>query len=872
MHMEEKKCSAKFVEALDKYVNEGISPFDVPGHHMGNISNEMISLIGKKTYQCDVNAPVGLDNLAHPTGVIKAAEEDMARTCHSDHAFFLINGTSSGLLAAVMTVCKPNEKIILPRNVHKSVTNALVISGAVPVYVAPQLDTNMEIANQPSLEDYKKAINRYPSSKAVVVINPTYFGVVTPLKELVDYAHKKGMIVIADEAHGAHYYMTDKEPLSAMDAGADIAAVSFHKTAGSLTQSSVLLLKGDKVSPIKIQETLNLINTTSPSNLLIGSLDAARAFIDAHGASEYDRIISLADYAYNEINKIPGFKVRGEDYFKACGCYGYDKTKLLIELDRLDLNGYELYRLLKNEYHIQIELAETYVVLCILALGNTMAHITNLIKALKNISKNHFHKNQTYPTHNFAFQYGYMLTRPRTAFFAPSKLEKLENVNGCISKESIVIYPPGIPVILPGEIFTSDIIEQIKDASKKDCTILSNHFNQGLVEVIDETKWKRFSYYKNKLSDFVYNKITYPRSDGFHVSFEGDNHDGTIILLPFRKDVWRNKGADAFVEFKNIIFNIAKFEKVFVGIHPSVFKKYNPIFQNIENVYPFKVKYNDSWARDNTLIFVKNDKDEVRSVDFRFNAWGGTVDGLYSNYQDDDALGSFLTKKFNLKTYKLPSFVLEGGSIAYDGKGTLIVTEACLLSKGRNPQYSKNEIEEILKVYLGVSEVIWIPHGIIGDETNEHVDNIVAFARPGTVLLSWPNSNNKAQYQAASKALKILENSVDASGNKLNVIKIKMPSPIYLTKKEASSIKEDKYNAKPRLEGDDLLASYINFYQSDKFVLLPQFGVKEDLITLHQFESIFPDKKIIPIYSKEILIGGGNIHCVTMQIPKGALK
>lgn len=870
--MENNKAKTPFVDALKKYVNEGISPFDVPGHHMGNVKNNMSDLIGHQTYKCDVNAPIGLDNLAHPSGVLKESMDLMAKACHADHSFFLINGTTSGLQAAVLTICRPNDKIILPRNVHKSITNSLVLSGAIPVYINPDIDTNIEIANQPTLNDYKKAMIKYPSAKAVVVINPTYFGVIMDLKELVKMAHERNMIVIVDEAHGAHYYFSSKNPITAMDADADVSAVSFHKTGGSLTQSSVLLLKGDRVDPIKFQETLNLMNTTSPSSLLLGSLDAARAWMEDNGEQSVDEIIKLSEYAFDEISKIDGFIPRGKDYFKSRGSFNYDKTKLLIELDRLSLNGYEVYRLLKNKYHIQIELAETYVILCILALGNTKAHIDNLVKALKSISKEHFKKNRSYPTHTFNFEYGYMLLRPRTAYFAPSKIVDLDDAVNHISKESVMIYPPGIPIVLPGEVITTDIVEQIKDGLKKDCTVLCNHALTSQIEIVDEKKWRRFSFYQKRLSDYVKKRKTTPRGDNYYLPFEGDEHDYTIMLLPYRKDVWRGKGKYALVEYLNIIEAISKFEEVIVGIDPSIYNKVLPMVKKIENTLPIKVKYNDSWARDNTLIFVKNDEGDVRSVDFRFNAWGGSYDGLYDDYQDDDNLGKTLSKRLKIESYYLNNFILEGGSIACDGQGTLIVTEACLLSKGRNPQFNKSEIEEILKIHLNVSEIIWLPNGIIGDETNEHIDNFVAFTKPGQVMLAWAPTTDKVQYSACLKAYKILSNCHDAKGRKLDIIKVKIPQGLYMSKKEASGIKSDKHDAKLRSAGDNLLPSYVNFYQGKDFVILPKFGVKEDEYAFNLFKQVFKDKKVIQIYSKEILLGGGNIHCITMQVPKGVKK
>jgi lysine decarboxylase len=863
------QARAPFVEAIKKYIEEDISPFDVPGHHMGNVDNQMTNLIGKAPYKADINAPVGLDNLAHPDGVILEAENLMADVCHADNAYFLINGTSSGLQAAILALCKPDDKIILPRNVHKSITNSLVLSGVSPLYVSPQIDTNLEIANQPTIEDYKKMIIHYPSAKAVVVINPTYFGVIMDLKKLVDIAHAHNMAVIVDEAHGAHYYFSNSGPINAMDAGADVAAVSFHKTGGSLTQSSALLIKGDRVSPSRVQETLNLINTTSPSPLLMGSLDAARSWMALNGEESYKKIVELAKYAFENISKINGFKPRGKEYFKDRGSYDYDKTKLLIELDKLDLTGYEVYKMLKNKYHIQIELAENYVILCVLALGNTKAHIDNLIKALKDISKNNYNKNHKYPEHTFNYVYGYMLTSPRTAYFAPFKSVPLEESINHIARESVMIYPPGIPIVLPGEVITKDIISQIKDGQKKSCTFLANHKSCEFIDIVDETKWRRFPFYEKKLVDFVDKRMTNPRADEYHLPFEGDKHSGTIVLLPYRNDVWRNNAKAALKEFINVIKAIAEFETVYVGIHPTMYDKYLSSLENIVNVIPLKVRYNDSWARDNTLVYLldKNNK-KIRSVDFRFNAWGGEVDGLYTNYKDDDALGRALTRKLGIESYYIPKFILEGGSIATNGKGTLITTEACLLSKGRNPSYTKIEIEEELKTYLGVNDVIWLPRGIIGDETNEHVDNFVAFASENVILLSWPSTKDKEQYKWASRAYDILVKAKDYKGDNFEVIKVKQPYDLKITKEEAKGIKKSKHGAKPRIIGDVLCASYINFYQGDKYVILPQFGIKEDETALRQFKNIFPSKEIIPVYSREILIGGGNIHCITMQIPE----
>ena len=257
----------------------------------------------------------------------------------------------------------------------------------------------------------------------------------------------------------------------------------------------------------------------------------------------------------------------------------------------------------------------------------------------------------------------------------------------------------------------------------------------------------------------------------------------------------------------------------------------------------------------------------MRVVDFRFNAWGGEVDGLYSNYKNDDLLTKNLAKKFGQEVYRLDDFILEGGSIHVDGEGTCLVTKACLLSEGRNPNLSQLEIEENLKIYLGVSKVIWLENGIYQDETNEHVDNMACFIKPGVIALAWTNDKKDPQYKNSSEALKLLSKETDAKGRHFEIVKIKVPKPIYMSKTESKGIKSGVYNAKSRQEGDRLAASYINFYQGEKFVILPAFGVKEDKLAKETLQNLYPEKEIIQINTKEILLGGGNVHCITMQIP-----
>lgn len=486
-----------YLDALKKYIKENNRPFDVPGHHMGNATNDFKKYVGEMTFKVDVNAPRGMDNLNHPSGVIKEAEALMADAYKAKESFFLINGTSSGIIAMIMVACKRKEKIIMPRNCHKSAINALVLSGAIPIFIMPDLDVNLEIANQPSVEDYVKAMDKHPDAKAIFVINPTYFGAVCDLKKITEEAHKRDMVVLVDEAHGAHFAFNQYGPYSAMECNADMSAVSLHKTCGSLTQSSVLLLNTDKISHYDVMKTLSAINSTSPSTILLASLDAARKEMAIHGQQNMNDIVNLANYARKEISRIQGFNSPGRDYFLKHGVFDYDDTKLVIEIGKVGLNGFQLYNMLKDEYNIQMELAEAYTLLGIVAIGSKKEHIDALISALKDISNRFYSEDFVFPKRNFNIHFPKQVLRPRSAYHAPLKKVLLEDSMDKISKEAIMVYPPGIPLIVPGEVFSKDVIERIKYYKSVGATILSD-YDDGYVSTVDEA-WPLMEEYRYDL-------------------------------------------------------------------------------------------------------------------------------------------------------------------------------------------------------------------------------------------------------------------------------------------------------------------------------------------------------------------------------------
>lgn len=487
-----KQKRTPYLEAYKKYLNEHTTAFDVPGHHQGNIKTDFNKVFTPIIYKNDVNAPRGMDNLLHPTGVIKEAQDLFAEATNASYSKFLVNGSTEGNLIMLLASLNAKDKILLPRNVHKSVINGLVISGAIPIFVMPEIDEETEIVNQINYKTWKKAIDENSDAKAIFIINPTYFGATCNLKKIVDYAHLKNMIVLVDEAHGSHFYFSSHLPISAMDANADMATLSIHKTGGSLTQSSILLVKGDRVSKYDINKTFNILTTTSPSSLLIASLDSARKYLVFKGSKAIYKAIELAKETVARINNIPGFKALDEEYFKKQGAYDYDKTKVVVEITNLPLTGFDLYKILHDKYHIQIELGETYVFLLLFTVGSKHSDVEQIINALSKVSKKYYKDDveAEAPKHHFSANFPPLAMRPRDAFNAETKAVKLDKALGKISKEMIMIYPPGIPLIIPGERFNENVIGELKYYKKMKANILSDYEGVNEVSVVDEKNTK----------------------------------------------------------------------------------------------------------------------------------------------------------------------------------------------------------------------------------------------------------------------------------------------------------------------------------------------------------------------------------------------
>lgn len=447
-------------DAMKKYNEKQVIPFDVPGHKQGYALDEFTKYFGKTIMKIDVNSSKPLDNLSNPIGVIKQAEDLTAKLFNASYAFFLVNGTTAGIQAMIMAACNPGEKIILPRNVHRSAINGLILADAIPVYIEPVVDDELAIAFNVDFELVKKTILENLDAKAILITNPTYYGFATNLKEIVSFAHEKNMIVLVDEAHGTHLQFSKDLPLSAMQVDADISTISLHKTGGSLTQSSVLLLNDRVVKNTHIKTILNISQTTSASYLLMASLDVARKNLAINGEKEFKRVIELSRYAREHINKIDGFSSFSKELIGKNSVYSFDETKLSIKVNDLGLTGLEVYDILRDEYNIQMEFGDAYHTLAVISIGDTKENIDSLIKALKDLAKKY--KSNKPISNKIALHNPKVIVSPRDAFYSHKKQKKLQDCVGDVSAEFIMAYPPGIPIVTPGEMISEEIIEYIQ--------------------------------------------------------------------------------------------------------------------------------------------------------------------------------------------------------------------------------------------------------------------------------------------------------------------------------------------------------------------------------------------------------------------------
>lgn len=462
--------STPLLDAVAAYAANGITRFHMPGHKGGAGAHRALKAhLGEAALACDVTGVEGLDDLHQPGGVIHEAQDLAAKAFGADHSFFLVNGTSAGVQAMILAACRPGDEIIVARNVHKSIIAGIILSGAQPVFVVPHLHPHFGLAMCLTPEQVAEALRRHPRIRAVLLINPTYYGVTADLKRIADLVHAQGKILLVDEAHGPHFRFHEELPVPALEAGADACAQGIHKILGGLTQASILHLKGDRLDPAWVQSVLRLIHTTSASYLLLASLDAARMQIATEGARLLEHALAVARHIREEVNLIPGLHSFGREITGQPWAHDLDPTKVTITVRDLGLSGQQVELILRRQYDIQVELSDLYNILLIVGFGNSPQEGALLVRSLGDLAARagDFRDPAVTALLARAERAGCLpplpdlAILPREAFFAPARGVALEEAAGLVSTEIITCYPPGMPIICPGERFTEEVIEHL---------------------------------------------------------------------------------------------------------------------------------------------------------------------------------------------------------------------------------------------------------------------------------------------------------------------------------------------------------------------------------------------------------------------------
>lgn len=456
------------LSAMKDYASKDVATFDVPGHKRGRGIPVLNEYFGAQVMQFDTNSLPLLDNVGNPTGVISKAQELLADAYGADKAFFMANGSTSAIHAMLLSVLAPGDKILIPKNIHKSALNGLILSGAIPIYMQPEICPKQGLAKNVTVSEVMRQLDASPDAKAVFVLNPTYFGHTSDLLAISNLCHERNVLLLVDEAHGAHFPFHEQMPPSAMQCGADASCISMHKTGGALTQASALIINEARLDGRLIKRAINILQSTSVSYLLMGSLDGARYNLVQNGRKLLGKAIELANEVQQALSDVPGVSVVTQKRF-------YDPTKVIINVSGLTLTGFEVYELLWRKYGVQLELCETNHVLAIISLGDTPEMIAKLIDAITDIANKHLGELTDSLAIDGPFvQSSQQVMSPRDAHFAQKELVLITDAIGRVSAESIMAYPPGIPIISPGESFSEEIVNNLQLLLKQGAFLVDN--------------------------------------------------------------------------------------------------------------------------------------------------------------------------------------------------------------------------------------------------------------------------------------------------------------------------------------------------------------------------------------------------------------
>ena len=451
-----KNFSAPIAAAMQKYSADKVLPFHTPGHKQGRGAHELLrELLTAEGLRQEVSLMEELDDLHEPHSCIKAAQILAARLWHADECLFMVNGTTSAVQAMIFGTLAAGDLVMIPRNAHRSVIAGLILSGAVPIFLPVEFDSEFNVPLNVSVSTIEHAIKKFPQARAVLLVSPNYYGVAAELEKISKLVHAAGMILLIDEAHGAHLQFSNELPPSAMDAGADLAAQSTHKILGSLTQSSMLMLKQNFIDVERVKRAASLLQTTSPNQLLLASLDIARLQMETHGRELISKAVELSKKLRAEIKKIHGLRT-----FDAAGNFSLDTTKVTVNVQNLGLSGQEAEEILRRDLKIQCELSDAANLLFLITFADSEDTISKLIDALKLLPR----RPQKLLPKSFLIPNSKLQIAlpPRETFYSAVEVVTLRKSIGRICAEEITFYPPGIPLIMPGEKISAQVVEQIE--------------------------------------------------------------------------------------------------------------------------------------------------------------------------------------------------------------------------------------------------------------------------------------------------------------------------------------------------------------------------------------------------------------------------
>ena len=439
------------------YSADGALAFHTPGHKQGLGAHQLLrDLITDEGLRQEVSLMDELDDLHDPRGVIDKAQRLAAKLWHADHALFFVNGTTAAVQTMIISTVGEGDTILVPRNAHRCVTNALILSGAKPVFLCPDFDPDFGIALNVSLSTVEQAVGQYPNARALVLTSPNYYGVPADLQSISKLVHRHGILLLIDEAHGAHLQFNAQLPISAMDAGADMSAQSTHKLLGSLTQTSMLMLNSARIDLERVQRVSSMLQSTSPNYLLLASLDIARLQMKSDGKILMKKALTLARDARTGIRSINGLRLFDPP--------SIDPTKITVDVSGLGLTGLEAEHILRHQLKIQCELSDPNNVLFLITYADTDQTVDRLIEALKKLSTMNkgvrLNGQRSLPPSKKIIE---PIMTPRQAFYSQTTTVPLRQSIGKISAEEVTFYPPGIPMICPGELITADIVSIIEE-------------------------------------------------------------------------------------------------------------------------------------------------------------------------------------------------------------------------------------------------------------------------------------------------------------------------------------------------------------------------------------------------------------------------